>query len=365
MKVIMGIRGDATTVPGGDVVQMEKTAVELRRLGCVVQCYFGKLGDVGDADILHVFNTTRVSETYDMVRHAQSARLPVVVSPIWHSMKEMRRAYSEIYGFRYFPIWTYSAVKELYYARRAGVSWDLRMMLAYRSRIQHVVRTVDAVLPNSAAELAALSMETDCTPRASWIVPNGFDLQLATTIPWEDRRQIVCAGRIEPRKNQVRLARAFRDARLPWEAQLRLYGASLDQARGYLSRLEKELVAGRSEYGGKLPQAELYAQYGRARVTVLASFFETTGLSALEGLAHGASVVISDSPCTREYFGDTVYYCDPYSERSIATAIEKAWSNPPRETSALLRRFNWAEAGRVTKAAYEHVLEAHRADAKR
>jgi hypothetical protein len=34
MRVVMGIRGDCSAVPGGDVVQMEKTGAELERMGC-------------------------------------------------------------------------------------------------------------------------------------------------------------------------------------------------------------------------------------------------------------------------------------------------------------------------------------------
>lgn len=358
MRVVMGMRKDGCSVSGGDVVQMEKTATELALLGCKVDCRFGDLGDLGGVDIVHVFNTTRIDDTHRMMRQAQEACRPVVVSTIWHSMREMARAYGEIHGLKPFPIWSYTALKEIYYARRAGQNWDLSKALGYRRKLIHVLRTADALLPNSAAELAALLAETGCRPRLSVVIPNGYEHRaVSAATPWEKRSNIICAGRIEPRKNQVRLARVFGRAELPSSARLYFYGASLDQARRYREKLERELIAGKSEYGGKLPQDELYARYGGARVTVLASYFETTGLSALEGLAYGSSVVITDSPCTREYFGDAVHYCDPYSEESIKRALERAWHTPPPESSRLLARFTWKEAARTTYEAYQRVLQ--------
>lgn len=358
MKVAMGIRADGRTIHGGDVVQMEKTAVELERAGCRVECRFGDLGDMRDVDIVHVFNTTRISDSHRMVCQAQAARRPVVVSTIWHSMGEMAKAYGEIYGLKPFPIWSYTAAKEVYYAHRNGENWDLRLALGYRSRLRHVIGTADAILPNSKAELRAIVEETGCQPRSAFVVPNGYEhREVATPVPWNEREKVVCAGRIEPRKNQARLARVFRRAVLGPSARLYFFGASLAQARRYRKKLEHELVVGRSEYGGKLPQLELYAQYSQTRVTVLPSYFETTGLSALEGLAYGSSVVVSDSPCTREYFGEAVHYCDPYSDESIQRALERAWQTPPPPSADLLSRFTWQEAARVTLQAYRRVLD--------
>lgn len=359
MNVVMGIREDGGTISGGDVVQMEKTARELEHLGCKVDCRFGDLGDLSGIDVVHVFNTTRIDDTHRMMRQAQAVGCPVVVSTIWHSMREMARAYGEIYGLKPFPIWSYTALKEVYYARRAGRNWDLRKALGYRRSLNYVVKNADALLPNSEAELAALLAETGCQPRLSVVIPNGYEHRaVSAATPWEKRSNIICAGRIEPRKNQVRLARVFGQAELPPSARLYFHGASLDQARRYRQKLEKVLIAGKSEYGGKLPQGELYARYGGARVTVLASYFETTGLSALEGLAYGSSVVITDSPCTREYFGDAVQYCDPYSDNSIKSALERAWHTPPPDSSRLLAQFTWKEAARTTFEAYRRVLQA-------
>jgi len=356
----MGIRPDANSVSGGDVVQMYKTGGELEKLGCKVTYRLGDIGADGDADLFHLFNTTRIDDTYRMLCQAKRLGKPVVVSSIWHSMVEMGRAYGAIYGIRPFPIWAYTAVKEPYYGWRSRREVSLAAAFRYKARVREVVRFADAILPNSAAELKALEEETGCRPKAAFVVPNGFDLKLGPREPWEQRTQIVCAGRVEPRKNQIGVVRAFQSAQLPAEARLVLHGAILPQARRYGEKVLRAITSERTSYRGLLPQEQLYAAFGRSRVAVLASYFETTGLSALEGLAHGCSVVITDSPCTREYFGEAVEYCDPYSEASIAEAMQRAWRRPPPDVTALLARYNWTEAAGITLKAYERVLAARK-----
>ncbi|MCX6953072.1 MAG: glycosyltransferase family 4 protein [Verrucomicrobia bacterium] len=360
MKILMGMRRDAATIGGGDVVQMLKTGAALARQGVEVEYSYGDARQIGGQDAVHLFNTTRIDDTYEFARVANARRVPLLLSTIWHSMEEMGRAYGAIYGIRPFPIWTYTAVKETFYRWRSRREWRLAPAFRYRTRLRQVVGWADAVLPNSEAELRILKSETGCEPRAAFVVPNGFDIALGHRTPWAQRSQIVCAGRVEPRKNQLGVVRAFQGARLPAEAKLVLHGATMPQARAYGEKVRRAMAGGQASYGGLLSQEALYAVFGRSRVAVLASYFETTGLSALEGLAHGCSVVITDSPCTREYFGEAVEYCDPFSDASIAAAIERAWQRPPPDVTALLARNNWAEAGRITLQAYETVLRGRR-----
>ncbi|MDD5200877.1 MAG: glycosyltransferase [Terrimicrobiaceae bacterium] len=351
----MGNRVDAETIPGGDVVQMRKTAREFEAHGVRVE-FFAGANSLPPCDIVHVFNTTRVDATYEMVMAAEARGIPVVVSTIWHSMEEMRRAYARIYRLPIFPIWSYMAVKELYYRHRAGQRFDLDAMLSYRRRIRDVVAKADAILPNSLAELEHLKRETAAVPRRAFIIPNGCEARRIEGLPWSERTMIVYAGRLEPRKNQTGVARAFRAMDRPPGASLWLYGATKGAKDDYARRVAQELVGLDGGYGGELTQPDLFDIYSRARVVVLASFFETTGLVILEALAHGCSAVITDSPTTREYFGNLVEYCDPYDTRSIAAAMQRAWSAPPRDCSALLAKYSWKEAARKTFEAYQSVL---------
>ena len=82
---------------------------------------------------------------------------------------------------------------------------------------------------------------------------------------------------------------------------------------------------------GYLNQEEIISWLDRAKVHVLPSWFETTGLSTMEAIARQCNVVITRKGDTVEYFDDLAYYCDPSKPKSIRKAIEKALRNPINE----------------------------------
>jgi glycosyltransferase involved in cell wall biosynthesis len=108
-----------------------------------------------------------------------------------------------------------------------------------------------------------------------------------------------------------------------------------------------------------IPQKDLIAYYQQARVHVLPSWFETTGLSSLEAAAMGCNIVITDKGDTREYFEDMAYYCDPSSPESIKSAVMLAASNPFNEAlrEKVLREYIWPVTAAKTLEAYKVVLQ--------
>lgn len=355
----MQIRADGQTLGGGDVQQMQETAAALTALGVEVVLNPALSAAYGGFDLVHLFNTTRINETWQQYRAACRAGRPVVISTIWHSMAEMQRHYEWHHGVPVFPMWTYSALREAYYARRSGFPLAMRSVWGYRRCQRDAVAGADAVLPNSAAELGFLEAELGVKARRAFVIPNGFNVALAAGHydAARPRRGVVCAGRIEPRKNPVRVIAAFRQLARP-ALPLDFYGALNEGHAKYVTAFQQALEPGRIEYRGKVDSNALYRAFGAAEVVVLASNFETTGLVGLEALACGAKVVVSDSPYTREYFRDAAFYCDPYSEDSIAEAIRQAIVAPCRPRPAWLDDFTWDQAGRSTLEAYRSVIES-------
>ncbi len=358
MRVLMQIRADGEIVGGGDVQQMRETTAALAALGVEVVMEPALSAAYDEFDLVHLFNTTRINETWQQYRAARRAGRPVVVSTIWHSIAEMRRYFQWHHGVPVFPIWTYSALREAYYARRSGFPLATRSVWGYRRCQREVVAGADAVLPNSAAEMSFLETELEVRARRAFVIPNGFNVAQAvgnydSAVP---RRGVVCAGRIEPRKNPCRVIAAFQQLnRL--DMPIDFYGALNQGHAKYVAAFCRALVPGRIEYRGKVDSAALYRAFAGAEVAVLASYYETTGLVGLEALACGAKVVISDSPYTREYFRDAAFYCDPYSEDSIAQALRRALAAPRPPRPAWLDDFTWDQAGRLTLEAYRAVIE--------
>jgi glycosyltransferase involved in cell wall biosynthesis len=100
--------------------------------------------------------------------------------------------------------------------------------------------------------------------------------------------------------------------------------------------------------------------YERAKVHVLPSWFETTGLSSVEAAVMGCSIVITDKGDTREYFGNEAFYCDPADPKQILSAVEKASKAPFNESlrQKILKQYTWKQAAIQTLKAYHLAATA-------
>lgn len=181
-------------------------------------------------------------------------------------------------------------------------------------------------------------------------------------------------GGVEARKNTVRLLRAF--ARLhatdpAWaHAQLVVAGGAsmLDHAaaRGEWVRTLAEL--GLAEGPGQavlrtgaLPDALLPALMRRATLLAMPSLVEGFGLVALEALACGTPVLVSDRPPFTEHLRDAggVAWCDPEDVASIAAGLQRAAALPRlRETPAVCLEYSWARSARLHEQWYRRSLHA-------
>ena len=354
MKVLLRIRGDVERYPGGDYVQLLRTRDMLEELGfeCIVSPGFAPMPN--GIDIVHLFNTTRIHETYLQFREAKRRGVPVVLTPIWHSMREMRKFYGQLYRMPLFPIWTYMALKEFHYARRSRLPVFAGATLRYRGLQRSVVTGVDMVAPNSRAELEIMCRELGVQPRAGRVAHPLFDFPHtgAAASPASARNDLICAARIEPRKNQLSIIRAFKSLGETGR-RLLLYGSMSGAHPAYEQAVRRELKAGWVEYRGHVDYEELAAAYGQARGAILASYFETCGFSALEAITCGAQVCISDTPYTREFYDGHAIFCDPFSIPSIRTGIETLLATPEPDHNGFLQTFSRETVLRETREIYQ------------
>ena len=103
---------------------------------------------------------------------------------------------------------------------------------------------------------------------------------------------------------------------------------------------------------------KLVTIYKAAKVHVLASWFETTGLVSLEAAMMDCNIVVTRKGDTEEYFADMAYYCEPDNIDSIKHEIIKAYHDPvnPRLKSFIKNNYTWDNAAKQTLEAYYTVL---------
>ena len=161
-------------------------------------------------------------------------------------------------------------------------------------------------------------------------------------------------GRIETRKNQLNLIRALNNTKY----RLFIHGKASPNNLAYYEQCVSE-AAENVFIRDWLNDDQLYTAYSNAKVHVLPSYFETTGLSSLEAAVMGCNIVVTDRGDTREYFGDHAWYCDPDDPASIKESVDAAFS-APYDTDFreyILKHYTWERAAIETLKAYKQVLK--------
>jgi glycosyltransferase involved in cell wall biosynthesis len=218
-----------------------------------------------------------------------------------------------------------------------------------------------AVVTNSHAESERLASLLGLPRERLHVVRNGIDDRFAEPVPaalFAERTGIagpfvLNVGNLEPRKNQLRLARAVRRLGLP----LVLIGHLRDPA--YAAEVLGEGGPGLRHLGALAHDDPLLrAAYAACAVFALPSTLETPGLAALEAAACGARLVVTEEGSTREYFGDEALYVQPEDVDGIAAALAAALEAPPQKGlgSRIARDYRWSAAGAELKAVYQAVL---------
>ena len=173
---------------------------------------------------------------------------------------------------------------------------------------------------------------------------------------------ILCVGRIEPRKNQLSVIEAVKNFRGKHglEVNLVLVGTKPGKQHfEYLRKFNKALEENPwIKYIEKVPYEKMPSLYHFAKVSVSASWFETTGLTSLEAVLSGCNAVAAGERA-KEYLQDWASYCRPEDVKSIEEAIEKEYFSETRVIPAeMYSEYTWENAARKTREVYKEVLKA-------
>jgi glycosyltransferase involved in cell wall biosynthesis len=180
-----------------------------------------------------------------------------------------------------------------------------------------------------------------------------------------DDEYILAVGSIQPRKNLIRLIRAYADlrrrrtqAKLP---QLVLVGKRAWLYGPTLRAIEESGIGDRIKLTGYVSEADLPALYTGANCFVYPSYFEGFGLPPLEAMQCGTPVITGDRTSLPEVVGDAGLMVNPFDENAIASALARIIDDAPLRAELRekgLKRaamFSWQETARMTLKAYERA----------
>jgi len=176
---------------------------------------------------------------------------------------------------------------------------------------------------------------------------------------------ILFLGTLEPRKNVGGLLDAYERlmARWPGAPRLVLGGGHSGASGEWLARAARAPLAGRVDVRGFIPSADRVPTYAGAAVVVLPSWDEGFGLPALEAMALGVPVVVSNRGALPEVVGAAGLQADPADPDAIADALQRVLTQPSLWQTLRAagleraRQFNWASAARTLVDRYQLLLQ--------
>ncbi len=327
---------------GGGEVQAECTMRNLNAAGHHV--FWLDLTGRSLLDRTDVFHFFGADVEFAYWIHTAIAERPVVVSPIF---------------------WEPSA------ARRAGWRWGRHIPCTTPRKLSRLLHEATLLLPNSEAESRSLQALFGVDRASIRVIPNGIDPTFVGMNPaafraryladWPaDAPFVLCAGRIERRKNQLLLAESCLKAgmRLVLAGQL-APGIDVDYQRQVLHLAEDNPQS--LKYLKAIPRDDMPDAYAAAAAHALISTQECASLASLEAGLNGCNLVVGDCPPVREYFGGiaTIVHQD---EASVRAALEQALSLPRNafgQSAVIAQKYSWSRVAELTAAAYREAIARH------
>ncbi|OQY14614.1 MAG: hypothetical protein B6I30_00100 [Desulfobacteraceae bacterium 4572_187] len=341
-RLILQSRVNLFSKPGGDTIQVNDLKDGLIRRGLKVEISTELKPLLDSYDIVHLFNITRVHETYIQFANAKRQRKPVVCSTIYHPLEEYNRKGRYGLGKLVFRIvrsdqgieyvrGLFNALRDWRQSPFILKQWEV----GYRKQQERVLAGADKIIFGSESEKQAVfSHFSRIAPRIDYDI---IKIGLPPTCQGGDahffensyglKNFVLCVGRIEDLKNQLNLLRAMKGLSMPV-----VFVGSMNSAHHRYGKdvLREINMSNDYHFLGQLSRERLASAYAAAKVHVLPSWFETTGLAGLEAGVSGCNVVSTDRGYAGDYLKDYAWYCDPSDLCSIRNAVKEAYDSPIR-----------------------------------
>lgn len=180
-----------------------------------------------------------------------------------------------------------------------------------------------------------------------------------------DGDYVLSVGSIQPRKNLVRLIKAYAELRGTRGGnrcpKLVIVGRCAWLYDETLRATEQTGVKDSVVLTGYVPESDLPALYSGALCFIYPSYFEGFGLPPVEAMKCGAPVIVGNATSLPEVVGDAALKVDPFDVRAIAAAMNQLINNPELRADLSVRglarakMFDWKDTAQRTLAVYEQV----------
>lgn len=243
--------------------------------------------------------------------------------------------------------------------------------LLYKLGLRAAVQRADAIVTPSRNTAEDVVSRTKVDPAKLHVVPLASSLETGALETAEVLARlkvrapyVLFVGTLEPRKNLVRLVRAYRRVAATGLPHALVLAGPMGWHHEPLMREIALPGPGQIVLTGPLPSDELDALYRGASAFAYPSLYEGFGLPVVEAMARGVPTVASNTSSVPEVSGDAALGVDPRSVPEIAEALGRILTDTDLAERlaaagrARAERFSWAETARGTLEVYEEVLGA-------
>jgi len=343
VKLLIAAPQHSFHIGGGAEIALVELVGYLKKKG--VKCdFFDFSKSLKDYDLIYLHNIAQFPiEAYKIVSIANTLGLKTIVNPTyWSSLEALLECGQGIMKAAYMMAWFL-----LTFISKTGIDFGAESGYKY---LRLALNESDRIIVNSKSEAKLISNFFSLNEEKIRVVYNGVSEDFCNSDPkyfvdtYGISDFILYVGRIDPRKNILRLIKAFKKAKL--DTDLVVIGKPDPYYQSYFQKCLSEAKNSENiHFLGHLTHDSvmLKSAYAASKVFVLPSFYETPGLAAMEAALAGANVVITDRGATREYFSKYAIYVDPGDLKSIAHGLMTAYYKP-RSTALrkhILNNFTW------------------------
>jgi len=360
LKVLYFTHPAAFNVAGGAEIQLLKTKEYIERKGCCSIKLFDIFKDkVDQFDILHNFSLHR--ECLTLCKTAKLKKVKIALSPVYWKSSEFL-----IKGPASLKERISGSLLTLFFRFSKFASRLEMFRTVFNPVHKELLELADIILPNSRMEMSLLMDEFGISEEKFHVVPNGVDKEFFGAKPDTFVKQynledfVLYVGRIAPVKNLLTLLQAYKDINIPLVIIGNAY--PIRACQKYFEACKKTTGSNTNvHFLGFIPHDSelLRSAYAAAKVFVLPSWFETTGLVALEAGLTDCNIVITNRGSSTEYFRDYVWYVDPSSKKDIREKILEAYQTPKNSElrNFILRNYTWEGVAEKTIKAYRLIMD--------
>lgn len=358
-RILMLLREDYLRAPDADSDEAQSLAALLRAEGFSVDVRTPSQARPAEYDLVHAFTLARVNELLPVLTAAQSARIPVVLSPFFQDLRTG-------------GTWGTAIVRAVLASSNDEIDLEDSLDLVAQRRLEAPGLSAKSQEPFAGYEGAvraalaiAGAMLTGNAAEAQELQALGFSGNAFTVWPCVTDTEpapcpvggdfILAHVPVEARSNVLPLVRAATASRLP----LVVAGEIVEPEYA----LAVKHQAGENVFFLAEPDAATAAAlYRAARVYADVSWVRFGVHRLMRAAASGAALLTAPDANLRAVLGpDAVWETDPTSQRGIALALSDAWMHAGKQPKALDAAARQAGALADPRAALLAAVQAYAA----